>query len=194
VQLTLSASVSEFDNKKYMTAVRAEFRRVFLKAAQKFLLAAIPKIPIWTGMARGAFRNLEDIAGKVTNDAQSPTGVRIRTTTGRGSRRGGGAATGKRQGYYYTPPGGARIERTPEAGRQFATSGKDILDVSGATLATGRHAFYFRFAVNITYFNTFDTSKWGSFKAGSDAFEEYVKANVVLPNPLEFMTRKIIKN
>lgn len=202
MKVTFSASVDVIDVEKYMAAVRVEMQRVFYKAGQKFLLAAIPKIPIWTGMARGAFRNLEDLVGKVTNDAQSATGVRIRTTQGKknkatgesgtAGRGGGNVAANYRRGYYYTPPGGSRIERTPQSGRQFATATDKILELTGATLASGRSAFYFRFDVDITYFTHFDESKWGAFRAGSAALESYIKDNLNLPSPLEFTTRKTI--
>jgi hypothetical protein len=194
MQMTFSAIVEEFDSNKYLEALRKEVRRVFLKAGQRFLITTIPKIPVWTGMARGAFRNAEDVFGKVTSDITS--GFRIRTTRGKGEKRGGGSnnyvAPGRR-GYYYYPPGGSRILRTPQAGRQFATPPEQILNLNGASLASGRTAFYFRFKVDITYFNILDSAKWQAFKAGSDAVEAYVRANLKPPNPLEFMTRKVVK-
>jgi hypothetical protein len=192
--LTISATVEKFDKEQYMAAVKAEIRKVFMKAGQKFLLAAIPRIPIWTGMARGAFRNAEDLFGKVTNDKTS--GVRIRTTQGRGTagRGGGEKITSKyRRGWYYTPPGGQKIERSPQSGRPFATPTDKILDITGGSLASGKTTFYFRFKVDITYFDKFDTEKWGAFKAGGEAFVEYVNKNLELPDPLKFMTRKQVK-
>lgn len=184
MKFTFSATVEVFDKDAYMTAVREEFRRVFMKAGQRFLLAAIPRIPIWTGMARGAFRNAEDLFGKVGAEG---SGVRIRDTRGGGSND-----TPARRGFYYYPPGGGRISRTPQAGRQFATPSDQILSLTGAALSSGRTSFYFRFDVDITYFTYLDAKKWGALKAGSAALEEYVKNNVQLPDPLKFMTRKLI--
>lgn len=192
MKLQFVASVEVFDKDKYMVALKAAIRACFMKAGQKFLLAAIPRVPVWTGMARGAFRNAEDLFGKVTNDAQSG-GVRIRTTRAAKQGRGGGGSNRGRRGWYYTPPGGAKIQRTPQAGRLFATPTDKILDATGVTLASGRDAFYFRFEVNITYFTRYDDTKWGSFKAGGQALEDYVRANLVLPDPLTFMTRKTYK-
>lgn len=191
MKLTFTATVDEFDAEKFGQAVRTAIRKCFMKAGQKFLLASIPKVPIWTGMARGAFRNAEDLFGKVTSDAQSG-GARIRTTRGKAvARKGGEKITTKfRRGYFYQHPGQAKIMRTPVAGRPFATPANKIL--SDATLATGRTSFYFRFEVDITYFDKYDV-KWGSFKAGAAAVEAYVKANLELPDPLQFMTRKLIK-
>lgn len=191
MKLTFTASIIKFDVKKYMEAVREAIRDVFTKAGQKFLLAAIPKVPIWTGMARGAFRNLEDIVGKVTNDVTS--GVRIRTTrgvkTGSLLRGGGSKIQSKyRKGYFYQPPGGARIARTPQAGRQFATQPDKIFDFVGTGQKTGNHSFNFHFEINLTYADTRDW--WGAFKSGQSEFEIYVKANLKLPDPLKFTTRK----
>lgn len=196
--LSFTATVEKFDKDAYSRAVKAEVRKTFMKAGQKFLLAAVPRIPIWTGMLRGAFRNLEDLVGKVTSDAQSPTGVRIRTTQStstshKAGRGGGGRNIVGRLAYYYD--NGTRIQRTPQAGRQFATATDKILDVAGATLATGKTSFYFRFEVNINYFDLLDVKRgWNAWKAASDALEAYIKGNLTLPDPLKYTTRKIIKS
>ncbi len=192
MRMTFSAIVEEFDQDAYLKALQVEVRRVFLKAGQRFLIAAIPRIPIWTGMARGAFRNLEDVVGKVTKVEKNNPATRYKVTTG---RRGGNKdyVPPSRRHYYYYPPGGGRIRRTPEAGRQFATAPNDIFDFGGATLSKGRTAFYFRFEVNIKYFEILDTQKWHAFKVASDAVKKYVEANLELPDPLKFMTRKVVK-
>ncbi len=165
-----------------MDAVREEIRRTFIKGGRAFLLASVERIPVWTGMARGALRNAEDIFGQVASG-------RIDT------RRGGRVSnkTGLPRPYYYYPPTGGRIERTPEAGRQFATQPDEILQLTGASLAKGRTAFYFRFNVDITYFNVLDAVKWGAMKAGTDAFENYIRNNIDLPDPLTYTTRKLYR-
>jgi hypothetical protein len=194
MKFTFTASVEQFDKDKYMVAVKDAIRQCFMQGGKKFLLAAIPKVPVWTGMARGAFRSAEDLFGKVTADAQSG-GYRIRTTRNAGQGRGGGekVTTPYRKGYYYYPPTGGRVARTPQSGRQFATPTDQILDGTGASLASGRTAFYFRYEVDIKYFDILDQARWGAMKAGAAALEEYVRENLNLPSPLEFMTRKIIK-
>lgn len=196
MRLTFTATVEKFDAEAYGAAVRDAIRKCFMKAGQKFLLAAIPKVHIWTGMARGAFRNLEDIVGKVTNDAQSGN-VRIRTTQnkkkGSAAGRGGGENIREkfRRGYFYKPPSGNRIERTPQSGRQFATDPLKIFDLGGEGTKTGNTSYHFRFEINITYAD--QRNWWEAFHEGQDAFEAYVKANLKLPDPLKFMTRKTIK-
>lgn len=186
MKITMNASVDLIDVNAYQNAVAAEMRKVFLKAGQRFLLAAIPRIPIWTGMARGAFREAEDLFGKVSVDAQSPTGYRIR-----GTRAGGSLITSKYlKGFYYYPPDGSRIERTPQAGRQFATPADDILK---ASLVKAKYGLSFKFSIDITYVNYLDAAKWGAFKAGQDAFIDYVNNNLNLPSPLEYKIRKTYK-
>jgi hypothetical protein len=188
MNLTFSATVEKFDKEAYLKAVQAEMRRVFIKAGQKFLLAAVPRVPILTGMARGAFRNLEDLVGKVTSDAATG-GVRIRTGRAGGSKNTGSNTTAK---YYYYPPGGGRVLRTPQAGRDYATAGDQVLDLSGASLASGKTSFYFRFKVDISYLDI-NEAKWQAFKLGGDAMAEYIKENLELPDPLKYTTRKIVK-
>ncbi len=197
MNLTFTASIDIPDKDAFLAAVKTQVRKVFMKAGQKFLLASIPRIPIWTGMLRGAFRNAEDLFGKVTNEGDPTLGkVRIRTTQGKGTAgRGGGEKITQtyRKGYYYNPPGGGRVPRTPQSGRAFATPTQNILDLTGATLATGRTAFYFKFKIDITYFDLLDEARgWNAFKLGAAAFESYVKANLKLPDPLEYTTRKTI--
>lgn len=194
MHMTFSAIIEEFDQEKYMRAVREAVRVCFMKAGQKFLLAAIPRIPVWTGMARGAFRNAEDLFGKVTADKQSG-GFRIRTTRSKGEGRGGGSkiTSNYRKGYYYYPPGGGRIARTPQSGRPFATPTDKILDMGGATLSKGKMAFYFRFKVDLTYVDKLDPAKWLAFKTAEAVVEQYVRDNLVLPDPIQFMTRKQVK-
>jgi hypothetical protein len=193
MKLTISATIENLDRDKYATAVRDEMRRVFFKGAQRLMLAAIPRIPIWTGMARGAFLNLEDLVGKVTKDAQSG-GYRIRTTRSAGIRRlGGGRDVSRKPGYYYYPPGAGRVLRTPQAGRAFSTPTEDIMPLTAGFLAKGRTAYYFRYQVNLTYFDMLEP-KWGAFKAGEQAMMAYVEENFELPDPMKYLIKKTVRS
>lgn len=193
MNISFTATVEKFEKELFLKAIQKEMRKVFIKAGQKFLLAAIPRIPILTGFARGAFRNAEDLFGKVTNDITS--GVRIRTTRGKAEQRLGGStntgSTTTRTLYYY-PPGGGRVLRTPQAGRDYSTPSDQILDLSGASLASGRTSFYFRFKVDISYLDI-NEERWNAFKLGGQALEAFIKENLELPDPLKFVTRKIVK-
>jgi hypothetical protein len=179
-----TSSLGEFDKIAFLAQVQIHLRSVLIKGMRAFLLAAVPRIPVRTGFARSAFRNLEDIAGKVNVDSQSG-GFRIRGT------RGGGRDL-RRSNEYYTGSGG-RVLKTTQSGRDFATPSNQIMNLTGASLATGRTAFYFKFEVNITYVDLLDRSVWGAFKAGTDAMEAYLRNNInkEFPQVGKFLLRKI---
>lgn len=182
MKLTISATVERLDIDAYKAAIREAVRATFIRAAQKFLIEAVPRVPEWSGMARGAFRNLEDVAGRVY--------IGSRRTTIRGNRLGSTKNNpGLKRGYTYEGR-----ERTPDRGRQYSTAPGDIMDLSGFKLVTGRLSFRFRFDINIKYFDQLDAAKWGAIKAGSEAFAAWVNANLELPDPTKFFVRKTIRN
>ncbi len=184
--LHLTATIDKFNKQKYIKAVQEEMQRAFFRAGQRFLVAAVPRVPIWAGMARGAFRNAEDLFGKVSQDKTS--GHRIRKHK-RGGGHGRAAPVQYRRGYYYKPPGGGTIERSPEAGRQFSTPTNEIMQLEGAQVARGRYSFTLIYKIDITYFTKLDETKWGAMKAGQEAAEKYLLANLTLPDPLQYMER-----
>lgn len=188
MKLTVSATFEKFNSQAYMDAVREQIRVAFMVAGRRFLTTAVPRIPIWTGMARGAFRNAEDLFGQVSSSGpKRPVRIRI----GRGGSRNN---TPRRTGYFYYPPAGARVARTPQQGRVYATPSAEILQLEGKSTATGRTAMYFKFAIDITYFTKLDNEKWQSFKEGGQAVADFMRDNIVLPDPTEsrFMVRKTI--
>ena len=178
MNMEVQADAVKFNKDKFLKVMHEQVRQAFIKGAQQFLLAAVPRIPVYTGFSRGAFRNLEDLAGKVTKDAQSG-GYRIRTTRSAGGRRAGGNAEQVAKGIperhrWYYPPGGGRVYKTNQSGREFATPTSDILPGSVASIARGRGQIIFKFAVNITYVDSLDQAKWGAFKAGEAAMLAYL--------------------
>src|SRR6266496_3181565 len=109
-RLKVTASLLQLDRDRYLKDFQDALKQAAILAARSFLLAAIPRIPVFTGFARGAFGNLEDIAGRVVGTTIRHTLVgRIRPLNLQGRR------------CYYYPPGGGRIVRTTTSGRQFAT-------------------------------------------------------------------------
>lgn len=182
MKLEITSSIGKFDKEAYLNVFSAHVREVFIKGMRQFLLAAVPRIPVRTGFARSAFKNLEDVAGKVSVDAQSG-GYRIRGTRGGGSDE-------RASNEYYTG-GGGRVLKTTQSGRQFSTQPNDILNITGASLAKGRTAYYFKFSVDITYVDILDRSVWGAFRYGRQAMEAYIKNNIGkgLPSIGKFLTR-----
>jgi hypothetical protein len=182
MKLQITSTVGTFDKDLFLKLLADHVKEVFIKGMRQFLLEAIPRIPIRTGFARSSFKNLEDIAGKVSVDAQSG-GYRIRGT------RGGGGDERKSKEYYY-PPTGSKVLKTTQSGRQFSTAPDDILNITGASIAAGRTAFYFKFVVDITYVDLLDPVKWGAFKYGQEKMMEYIKANLGKNFPkINFLTR-----
>lgn len=187
MNIQVKAELFKFNKEKYLKAVNEAIKLAFTKGAQQFLLAAVPKIPIYTGFSRGAFRELEELVGKVTKDAQSG-GYRIRTTRSAGEKRGAGAVEKVRnvpaRHRYYYPPGGGRVFKTNQSGRPFA---KVSFPSGVATVARGRAEFIFKFTVDITYVDKLDKTRWGAFKAGEEAMMRYIEARLELPDPVEFI-------
>lgn len=183
MKLTITSTLGNFDKDAFLIAVQAHIKAIFIKGMRLFLLAAVPRVPVRTGFARSALRNLEDIAGKVNVDKQSGS-YRIRGT------RGGGSDEKKSKEYYRG--GGTKVLKTTQSGRQFATPSSNILNISGGKVASGRSAFYFKFEVNISYFDLLDRTVWGAFKAGEQAMENFIKANINngFPQVGKFLTRK----
>lgn len=187
IGLTYSIYVDKFARNKYIAAIRDSIQQTLTEAGRKFLLAAIPRIPVRTGFARSAFRNAEDIFGRVSVDKTS--GLRIR-----GTRGGSTKDVIRRYREYYYPPGGGRVLKTTNAGRAFSTPPDEIVILSG-TVASGRNAFYLKFTVNITYVDLLDRTTWGAFAAGEAAVNAYIRSNIErrLPDAAKFMTRSQLR-
>jgi hypothetical protein len=172
MKTTVTATLDYIDLLKWKDLVTKFMQALLKKAAGEFLLDAVPRIPIWTGHARSAFKNLEDVAGKIVAASDYSSGIRLRK-----DRKGGRQVKILRNEYYY-PPSGGRVRKTTQSGREFATKPEDIIDVKGIKLASGRAAFYFKFEIDITYFNLLDRDRWHSFEVGTKIFEDYVKAHI----------------
>ena len=188
VGFSVRASFPELDEKKFIKAVKDACRQALLKAARKFLLAALPRVPIFTGFARGAFGNLEDLVGRFT---PAGGGGKIETKKKGLSR----AQNFAKRTYYYYPSKGNRIIRNTISGRPFATKTADILSQGRAKIATGESAIFFRFSIDISYFNYLDRSKWDAFGQGTTAFNTELKTQLerLVPKIGKFLIRKDIK-
>lgn len=172
----LTASWPVLDRERYLRDYKAAINKAIILAARKFLLAAVPKIPVFTGMARGALGNLEDIAGRVQ-------GTRVRGTLKGVTKE----KLLQKKKFYYYPPGKPRVLRTNIAGRQFATTPNKILNEGRLTSVSVGSRMIFKFSVDITYFDYLDKNKWHAFEAGRQAF------NAELKTQLDRLTPKIGK-
>lgn len=169
-----TVSWPKLDRDKFMADYHELVNHAIIKAARKFLLAAVPKIPEFTGFARGSLGRLEAIAGRVE-------GGKIKT--GRGLR------TKVRQlqprKYYYRG-----VERNNVTGVQFAN--EDIISPGRITKATKGSRIVFNFKIDIDYFDYLDEHKWHAFEAGQKAFNEELKYQLAnLPIDIsDYITRR----
>lgn len=181
-----TAFIDEIDAVKWKRLVSEFMLDLFKKAGVEFLNVAMPKIPVWTGFAGSAFKALGEAVGK--NISVSSRGVRFVKT------RSGAAKVRVFRNEYYYPPGAARIKKDNQKGRGFATKKEDIINVTGISRATGRLTFYFKFEIDITYFNLLDRDKWHSFEEGSAIFTQYVEAHLAnLPAITDAIVRKEVR-
>lgn len=184
-KIKVTGTWPELDRDSYIKDFKKAIDQSFIKAARAFLLAAVPLIPQFTGMARGALANLEDVAGKVS-------GTRIR-----GTRKGNTSSKSLKhpRKYYYYPPGKPRVLRTPAAGRQFATKPNEILRQGQLTKASVGARVIFKFVVDIKYFDQLDENKWHAFQKGREAFNKELKVQLerLRPKAGKYLLRREIK-
>lgn len=179
IQLQFQVTVDKFDRNKYLKRVDEVIREDFIKAGRLFLLAAVPRIPFLSGMARGAFYNAEDVFGKagIRRDGE----YRIYGTKG-------GNRVDKEYSKGYTYEGSPRF---PQRGRDYSTLPNDILPPS-VSIARGKSRYTMSYDISIKYFNALDTTKWGGMQAGIDAAVQYLQGRFNMPDPTskEFMTQR----
>lgn len=171
-KLKLTVSLPQLDRERYLKDYKKSVELAFHAAARKFLLAVVPKIPVFTGFARGALGNLEDVVGRVQGD-------RVRSTLKAVTK----AKRVQDRDFYYYPNGKSRIRRTNISGRRFATKSKDIFGQGQLTKATTASRMIFKFTVDISYFNYLDKNKWMAFQAGKEAFDAELKIQLVKLQP-----------
>lgn len=178
--LNYRVALPSLEKDKFIKAVREACRKAMYKAAREFLLAAVPRIPVLTGFARGSLGNLEDIVGKVTANGIN--------TSRKGDRK---ASYYQKRKYYYYTAKGTRIIRNNITGRQFATKPDKIF----TTLSEDRTSLIFKFSVDISYFNYLDRERWHAFSEGNKAFNESLRAefNKLKPRVGNYIVRREIK-
>lgn len=183
-RLKVTASWPVLDREAYLNAHQSAVNQAVMKAARKFLLAALPLIPVFTGFAAGAFGNLEDVVGRVQ-------GGRVRTNLKSVKT----ARLLQSQTYYYYPKSGPRVVRNTISGRQFATKPADIIGSGQLTRATTKSRIVFKFSVDIGYFDYLDRTKWHAFAAGKQAFDAELKIQLdkLRPKVGDYIIRREIK-
>lgn len=152
------------DEKAYLAAIDNYIKDTMKEVARAFLLAAVARVPVYTGFSRGSFRNLEDIVGSVRMEAGS---LRIRNKSGKGANKPTTGSGGNKQ--YYYPEDGQRVLKNMQTGRQFSTQPSAIL------VKKGPYRYAFNFGISIKYFNYLDPNIWKALQAGEQAAELKMK-------------------
>lgn len=166
-------SLPELDKDKFIKALREACNKALLKAARDFLVAAVPRVHIFTGFARSAFHNLEQLAGRVSDSGKLSIHHKPGTKE----------ILFQKKPYYYYPDGGGRIRRTNISGRPFGTPTENILAQGRARVAENQSAIFFRFSIDINYFDYLDRNKWGAFEEGGKAFDSTFREQLALLKP-----------
>lgn len=162
-----TVDVLNFDAAGYTRAVREAIEAEFRQAARAFIRAAIPRVPVQTGMARGSFLNV----GRFLRVAVPITPTRFN------------------QRYY--PPGGGSIPKTPESGAALSTRPESMIKRQGNrvtfTFQTGVFHYTLEDAIGVR------SGPWGSFAAGRAAFTARIRnLRTRLPKIGAFVTRTSI--
>lgn len=163
-----TVDVLNFDAAGYTRAVTAAIEAEFRQAARAFIRAAIPRIPVQTGMAKGSFLNV----GRFLRVA-----VPIAPT--RFNQR------------YYPPGGGNSIPKTPESGAALSTQPNEMITRVG-------NRFVFEFSSRVFHLTLEDligvhSGPWGAFAAGRAAFMQRMRQlRTRLPRIGEYVTRTSI--
>ena len=156
--------VLKFDSKGYNAALRKAIEVQFRQAARAFIRAAVPLIPVETGMARGSFLNI----GRYLRVA-----IPINPTK-------------FRQRYY---PGG--LPKTPQAGANLSTPVSEIFNWDGDKLVFTFQSDVLHLSLEDQIGVRSPTAPWKAFDAGRDAFMSTL-SGMKLPNVKSYITKTTI--
>lgn len=164
-----TVDVLDFDAKGYSAAVRKSMEIQFRHAARAFLRAAVPHVPVQTGMARGSFLHI----GRYLNVAVPINPIRFNKT--------------------YEMPGGGKIPKTPESGASLSTSPQNLIKWRDNRLVFEFESNVFHYTLEDIFGLKSPTAPWESIKKGRIAFmEELRKLRTRLPKLGGYITRTSI--
>jgi hypothetical protein len=170
-KITFQAEILSIDLAAWTKSLTEAAEVQLRQGAREFLRAAIPRVPIDTGMAVGSFLNI----GRF---------LRVAVPRGPGPYRRSRPNEGPQT---YKDPSGNEGLKTPDFGAELSTDPEDAF-----TRRNNIIAFTFRSNVYHYQLNEFGFfGPWGSFDAGSEAMEQYM-LNVAV-NKLPRITSFIVK-
>ncbi len=175
--------VLKFDMESYSKTFKKEFEIHTKQAARAFVLAAIPAIPVQTGMARGSYLNV----GRFLNiNIPIPSkGSYQRTRKGR--------TYTVRNPIYYSPTG-VRMPKTPESGAALTAFVFETKYTSNGIEHIFRvNSKVFHYTLQDEMHVRSPTSPWYSMRKGRDAWINYMqKIEERLPSVKEFIGKTTI--
>lgn len=136
----------KIDGKGYTDYVRQQIELNVRQAAREFIRAAIPRVPVLSGMARGSFLHL-----------------------GRALRVAIPINPSQRNGIYYGP-NGERLPKTPESGARLSTSPENAFKNRGNNIQFEFNTRVFHYTLEDIFGVRSPTAPWRSFQAGQEAF------------------------
>jgi hypothetical protein len=172
------AEVIRLDHKAFSKTAIETLDTQMRNAAREFLRAAIPRVPIDTGMAVGSFLNI----GRF---------LRIAVPIGPGpySRKHPNWKTPQT----YTHTDGTKMPKTPESGANLSTDPAQAFRREGEKVSFDFRSDVYHYMLNdigLKY------GPWHSFSAGRAAFEEYTREILPgkLPKVYEFIRKRNISS
>lgn len=152
MKFTAQVVIFELDERGLINNIRKSVEDATYDAANQFLEAAAPNVPIRTGMARGSFLNLRQILKSKSIDSfvDIPTRPQMVTKSGRA--------------YTYIHSDGGKFPKTPFTARKFSTKTKKIISWENDRVL-------FNYQIDVVHFNVNDVKLgWMSIQRGKEAF------------------------
>ena len=153
-------TILEFDSKSFTKALKDSNLKEFKAAAAAFIRAAVPLVPVDTGMARGSFLNLSRALRRAGFDAPVPIIPKRKHTI--------------RKPIWYYATRRKRIPKSPESGASLATPMDRVF------VWNSRDQLVFNFTSKVRHYVIMDFSggeterPWESFAAGREAFFNHI--------------------
>lgn len=161
--------VLSFDDKEYSKALRKRLEKAFREAASEFVRAAVPLIPVETGMARGSFLNI----GRLLKILIPITPTRFN------------------QQYYIANR--ISLPKTPEQGALLSTPNNELFKWDGNKFKFTFESRVFHLTLEDVFGVRSPSAPWRAFETGRDAFIAHIKSlKGLFPDIKQFMSKATI--
>lgn len=183
MKVTFTATGFQFKRAEFSEAFKAAIKLEMRNGAKEFVKAALIRVPVRTGFARGTLLNLADAIG--LSASASPVAFKRRLDKRRLNTI--NVPLNGQLEYYEGVP------KTPENARQFSTPLNKVFTNNGRT-------FNFNYEMTVLYYEINDVNSnrytpsapWRSFEFGSAAFIDYLERVGLkrLPAITEYIVKK----